>query len=224
MKAIGYIRVSTGSQEEDGHSLEVQRGAIERYCAYKGFDLVDLLVDPGVSAGKPLCTRPKGRLICDAAESGAVQHVVATKLDRVFRNTLDCLDTLAKWEKAGVAVHFIEQDINTDGYMGRFILTLLAAVAEMERGQTSERTRAVTRHLRASGRAYSHTPYGYDRQGAQLVPNEAEQAVLAQMRQMRAEGLSYHRIAARLNEDGIPPKSGAKWHPYSVQKVIGAPV
>src|SRR5208283_5450524 len=69
MKATGYCRVS--SQEQvDGTSLKSQEDQIRAYCAMKGIDLAGVLVDAGVSGGKPLAERPEGSKLTSMVESG----------------------------------------------------------------------------------------------------------------------------------------------------------
>jgi hypothetical protein len=83
--AISYIRVSSEEQADSGLGLEAQRQRITAYCTMKGLHLAETFEDPGVSAGKPLASRPAGsKLLAAAKKSKAV--VVAAKLDRLFRS------------------------------------------------------------------------------------------------------------------------------------------
>ena len=71
MKAIAYIRVSTQEQATEGVSLDAQRAKLNAYAAFRGLDL-DIIVDAGVSAAKPLAKRPGGARLLAAVKSGAV--------------------------------------------------------------------------------------------------------------------------------------------------------
>src|SRR5262249_2680224 len=82
--AISYIRVSSEEQADSGLGLEAQRQRIVAYCQMKGLHLAEVFEDPGISAGKPLASRPAGSQLLAAAKKGNAVVVVA-KLDRLFR-------------------------------------------------------------------------------------------------------------------------------------------
>lgn len=218
--AVGYIRVSTEDQSLGGHSLEAQEAAIRKYCDYRNIELTQIYIDAGVSASIPLGKRPAGKRLCEAITERKASEVVAVKLDRLFRSASDCLVTVEGWDKTGIGFHVLDMEINTTTPQGKLLLTIMAAVAEMERQQARARTKATATHLKDSGQVYGTTPYGSDRAGKKLVPNPVELAVKERMQVMRAS-MSYTKIANQLNEEGIPAKSGGKWHPFSVQKVLG---
>ncbi len=100
------------------------------------------------------------------------------------------------------------------------IFRLLAVLNEFERDQISERTASALRHKKQQRRAYSPTPYGFDRVGDTLVESEQEQAVLQRIRTLQASGCSLERIAAELNQEGIPAKKGGTWCLSSVRSVL----
>jgi hypothetical protein len=82
--AISYIRVSSEEQADSGLGLEAQRQRIAAYCAMKGLHLAEVFEDPGISAGKPLASRPAGgKLLVAAKKRKAV--VVVAKLDRLLQ-------------------------------------------------------------------------------------------------------------------------------------------
>lgn len=219
-RAVAYIRVSTEDQSLGGHSLEAQQAAIENYLGYKGFELAGMYIDPGVSASIPLRDRPEGRKLFQALVEGKASEVVAMKLDRLFRSASDCLVTVEGWDKKGIGFHVLDLQIDTSTMQGKFMLTIMAGVAEMERQQARARTKATAKHLKDSGQVYGTTPYGCNRVGKKLVPNPVELAVKERMKAMRQDGLSYGRIAKQLNEDGVPAKGGGEWHPFTVQKLL----
>jgi len=118
-----------------------------------------------------------------------VCHVVALKLDRLFRNAADALATTEEWREAGISLHLVDMggmSLDTGSSMGRMLLTMLAAFAEFEGNVISERTTAALRHKRAHGRVFNHAPYGYDAVDGRLVPNASEQEGLERMRELRA--------------------------------------
>jgi DNA invertase Pin-like site-specific DNA recombinase len=155
---------------------------------------------------------------------GRVQHVVALKLDRLFRDTEDALFQTRNWDSAGVALHLIDlggQTVSTKSPMGRMMLTVMAGLAELERNLIAERTAVALGHKKAHLQVYGPVPYGFERKGNLLVMLDAEQAVIEQMRIWRDGGISLRQIAALLNEKGVQTKAGGRqWYGSTVQKVL----
>ena len=226
MKAIGYTRCSTNEQADSGLGLDAQSDRIKAYCVMRGIDLADIITDAGVSGGKPLATRDGGlRLLTDLKDKRA-DAVVMLKLDRMFRNAGDCLTTVERWEKTGVALHVVDMGgnaIDTTSAAGRFMLVVLAGAAEMERNLTRERTRSAMAVKRSNGQRIGTVPYGYDLAGdsATLVPNEAEQAVITEIRLWRAAGRTLEQIADELTTRGIATKTGksGRWTHQAVARI-----
>jgi site-specific DNA recombinase len=223
-KAIGYVRVSSEEQSREGVSLDAQEARIRAYAVMRGLDLVALHREEGVSAKMPLKKRPEGsRLVAEMARKQA-KHVIAVKLDRLFRNTADALNQTESWDKAKLALHVIDMggsSIDTASAMGRMFFTMAAAFAEMERNLTSERTKAALSHKKSEGEAYCRlTPLGYDRQGDALVTNVTEMETVRTIRALRDAGQSLQGIANRLNDTGAATKRGGKWHAVTVQSVL----
>ena len=227
MKAIGYIRCSTHEQADSGLGLEAQAERIKAYCSMKGAELLDLITDPGVSAGKPLASREGGHRLLTALRKRKANAVIVLKLDRGFRDVIDCLATVEKWDKAGVALHVVDlggNAIDTTSAAGRFMLVVLAGAAEMERNLTRERTRSAMAVKRANGQRIGAVPYGYDLASDRttLVPNDTEQVVIQEIRELRSQGKKLQEIAEGLTERGIPTKTGKSrnWTHQVVARIL----
>jgi len=219
MKAIGYTRCSTNEQADSGLGLEAQAERIRAYCTMRGSELLDLITDAGVSGGKPLASRDGGERKADG--------VVMLKLDRMFRNAGDCLNTVERWEKSGVALHVVDlggNAIDTTSAAGRFMLVVLAGAAEMERNLTRERTRSAMAVKRGNGQRIGSVPYGSDlaEDGATLIPNDAEQAVITEIRAWRAAGWTLERTADELTARAVPTKTGksGSWTHQAVARTL----
>ena len=230
--AVIYCRVSTEEQAEKGVSLEAQQAQLLAYCELRHLEPVAIVVDAGVSAGKPLSKREGGRAVLAAVRRREVTAVVACKLDRLFRNAIDCLDVTSKWDRAGVALHLVDlggQAVDTSTAMGRFFLTVMAAAAEMERNVTGERTKAALAHIRSQGRRYgSVAPLGHtfeergienDKMKYNVVEDPTEQQAVARARELSADGLSIRKVAAQLDAEGFEPR-GKAWHPTTVARLL----
>jgi DNA invertase Pin-like site-specific DNA recombinase len=154
---------------------------------------------------------------------GQVMHIIALRLDRLFRNAADCLATVENWTKRGYVLHLLDvagNSIDTNSPAGKFMITILAAVAEMERNLIAERIRNVLRWKRRNGKVFGHEPFGFSRDGDNLVPIEAEQRALELILELRARGYSLHKIARTLEARGIPTKRGGRWAAATVRKLL----
>ena len=221
-RAVGYVRVSTQEQADQGVSLEAQAARIRAYADLNGLDLVEVYVDNGVSGGKPIYDREGGRALLDTLKRKEAAHIISVKLDRLFRNTRDCLDNATAWDKAGVGLHIIDmggQSLNTRSATGKFVVTMLAALSELERGLISERTTAALGYMKENLKPYAPTPMGYTREGETLIANAPELATVKRAQALRSDGLSYRGIADTLNAEGAQTKNGGKWYASTVRYV-----
>jgi len=223
-QAIAYIRVSTQEQANEGVSLAAQEERIKAYCTLTGLELVCIIREEGVSGSKHLATRPGGSELASAlAGKSKVKHVVALKLDRLFRDAEDALHQTKEWDNKGVALHLIDmggQAVNTATAMGRYFLTMMAGFAELERSLIAERTATALAHKKANREAYSPTPLGFNREGNALVANEQEQQAVKLIRELRAAGLPLRDIAEKLNAGCVPTKKGGKWYASTVKYIL----
>ena len=224
MKAFGYCRVSSMEQVE-GTSLNVQHQQIEAYAALKGIDLVSVYHDAGISGGTPIAARPEGSKMVEALQDGEAEAVIIVKLDRAFRSALDCLQTIERWQKATIALHIVDlggTSIDTSTTMGKFMLTVLAASAEMERGMIRDRCNSGRRARKLEGKRIGEIPFGYSlgKDGSTLVVSDQEQEAIALALELRSKGYSASGIAAELNHRGIATKKGKIWTHKQVIRLL----
>ena len=210
MKVVGYIRVSTAEQASNGTSLDAQRSQIAGYAMMKGWQLGEVFVEAGVSGSTPLAERPQGARLLAALRKG--DAIITPKLDRMFRNASDALTTLEELKGEGVSLHMIDLggDVTANG-ISKLVFTILSAVAENERDRIRERIRDVKRDLASRG-VFSggRRQFGFDIVSIggekRLVPNKAEQTLLARMREMRAAGKSLREIGAVVGKEATTVK------------------
>jgi DNA invertase Pin-like site-specific DNA recombinase len=219
IKAVAYVRVSTGKQDL---SLDAQEERIRLYCQTYGLELVEVIRERAVTGKLKLNKRPEGQRIAQLTTAG-VCHIVALKLDRLFRNAADALNRVEEWEQAGISLHLVDmggQSINTGSSMGKMMITMLAGFAEFERNMIAERTTAALNYKKARGEVYNHAPYGYRAKDGLLTADATEQAVVARMTALRAARISYNEIANTLNADNVPTKYGSSWHSQTVKNTL----
>ena len=221
--AVLYTRVSTEEQSLNGVSLNDQEEKLLNYCKLAGLDPVHIIREEGVSAAKPLATRPGGQELLQLVKGKQVGHVIALKLDRLFRDAADALNVTKAWDNAGIALHLVDmggQSMNTASAMGRFFLSTMASFAELERNLIAERTTAAMKYKKAHREAYSPTPYGFDREGDNLQPNKEEQKTVKLIKKWRAASWTLTKIAQELTKREIKTKRGGKWYAGTVKYIL----
>lgn len=214
MTAIGYVRVSTEDQAKEGVSLDNQKSKIEAYCQLKDLNLSEIVEDAGISAKN--LKRPGVQRVLKLARRKKVDAAVVYKLDRIFRSTVDALESTRMFDSKGVALHSIEETLDASSAMGRFFFTLTAALAEMERRLIGERTKAALSHKRSRNeKTGGDVPYGYDHTpGGLLTKNNGEQRVIRLIRKLNRHGYSLRKICKKLEREGHKTKrSNTTWHP-----------
>ncbi|MFH0826064.1 MAG: recombinase family protein [Pseudomonadota bacterium] len=224
MKAVGYCRVSSRDQV-DGTSLDAQRNAVTAYAVMRGLDLIEVFTDEAISGGKPLSERPEGAAMCALIEAGEVDCVVITKLDRGFRNVVDCLQTIDMWDAANVGLHIVDlggNSVDTKTTMGRYMITMFAAAAELERGLIRDRCNGGRKVCKAEGKRVGEIPYGYTlgADGKTLVEDSTEQEGLRLIHDLNAQGYSLREIADEMNKRQYAAKKGGKWSFGQVRTVL----
>lgn len=226
MKAAGYIRVSSTDQV-DGTSLENQRDSIIAYAKMRNMELIDTIQDNGISGGMPINKRPEGSRLINKIHSKLIDAVIILKLDRGFRDVVDCLTSVDDWSNYNVSLHIIDlggSAVDTTSPSGRFMLTVFSAVAEMERHTIKERCNAGRKIKKAQGCLTGNLPYGYDvhveGKNKKLVQNEYEMNVVQQIMSLRSKGQTLRAIAQQLNESNVPTKKGRGWSAQQIKNIV----
>ncbi len=197
MKAIGYVRVSTEDQAREGISLDNQESKIRAYADLDGFELLGVIKDEGIS-GKTM-DRLGMNKINIMIEAGEIEAVIVYKLDRLSRKTIDILNTLDAWEKKNIAFHSITDKIDTKTAAGKFLLTILSALAQMERDLISERTIDALAHKKKSGEWCGRIPFGYRIEDNHLIEDEEAMRIIKRAKRMKNAGKSIRDISEALN-------------------------
>ena len=222
-RAFAYVRVSTTEQVREGISLDAQEDRIRTYCKMGHLGLVVVIREEGISAAKPLAARPGGQDLLRALASQQARHVVALKLDRLFRDAADALNQTRAWDRAGIALHLVDmggQTLNTATAMGRVFLTMTAAFAELERNLVSERTQAALLYKKSKRLVYGAIPYGFSRYGDALQVIDLEFGMVRQIQDWHAGGWPLRKIADALNAGRVRTKHERRWHASTVRYIL----
>lgn len=180
-KCYIYTRVSTAAQTE-GYSLEAQTERLRKYADYKEMEVVREYCDAGKS-GKSITGRPEfQRMLQDVSEErDGVAFILVFKLSRFGRNAADVLNSLQFIQDYGVNLVCVEDGIDSSKDSGKLTITVLSAVAEIEREnilvQTMEGRKQKAREGKWNG---GQAPFGYDldSRNSTLVVNEEEAEIV----------------------------------------------
>ncbi len=147
-RLVGYTRVSTPKQAK-GHSIELQKDSIERYCKVFDFDLIKIYKDEGLSAYRD---RPAyERMIQRVFEEEYIDGVIVNDLTRFGRSTIDLLVQVNRLGEAGKKFISIKDNIDISTKNGRLLLTMLSAIADYERETIMERMEAGKERAKMEG-------------------------------------------------------------------------
>jgi DNA invertase Pin-like site-specific DNA recombinase len=216
MKFVTYLRVSTDRQGASGLGLEAQRAAVQAHIAGRG-DLVAECVE--IESGTDNSRPQLQRALTEAKRKGAM--LVIAKLDRLARNVAFVSALL----EAGVDIEAADLP-----HANRFVMHIMAAVAEEEARAISARTKAALQAAKARGVALgARNPAiraGLERGAArslatrQAAADDHAAAVAARIHSMQQQGLSLRAIAERFNSEGVATARGGQWHAATVRNVL----
>ena len=208
MKAIGcylYTRVSTAMQV-DGYSLDAQKDKLRKYADFQGYQIVREYSDAGKS-GKNIDGRPGFMQMMKDIENHAddVSYVLVFKLSRFGRNTADILNSLQLMQDYGVNLICVDDNIDSSKESGKLTISVLSAVAEIERenilAQTMEGRKQKAREGKWNG---GFAPYGYKIVNGILEIAEEEAGVIRQIFDLYlTTPMGATGIASYLNQQGI---------------------
>jgi site-specific DNA recombinase len=216
--AIGYIRVSTEKQANEGVSLEAQEARINAWCAANGYELVQVYVDAGIS-GKKMENRPELLKALSSMKKGMA--LVSYSLSRLARSTKDLIGISELVAKKKGDLVSLSESIDTTTAAGKMMFQMLAVLSEFERNLTAERTSGALQHKKSTGQKYTNqTPYGFEAIEGRLVQVPQEADVVAEIQAARAGGTTLQAIANSLNGRSIQTKTGKSWAPATIHLLL----
>jgi len=219
-EAVAYLRVS-GKGQINGDGFPRQREAIRRYAKAGGVEVIEEYRDEGVSGTKDLDDRDGLSDLMARIRSNGVRVVLVERADRLARDLMVSEIILAEFRR--LCVQVVAADSGTDLSVGdgdptrKLVRQILAAISEFDRSVLVSKVRAArVRKRRATGRCEGRKPYG-------TRPGEADVVALIHKLRRKPRGgkrLSYDAIAARLNADGVPTRTGKAWIEPTVYGIL----
>jgi DNA invertase Pin-like site-specific DNA recombinase len=197
-------------QVNDGVSLDVQERQLQQAAELAGFTDVEFVREEGRS-GKSISGRPALTDALKRLDAGDAQALFVTRIDRLARSTKDFLSVIDRANTNGWRLVMLDLNLDTSSYQGRFVVTIMSALAEMERGIIAARQKDVHEDRRKRG-----IVWGVDMGPKNKTPEDIRQRIISE----RSSGASYRTIADGLNRDAIPTQNGRKWYPTTVKNLI----
>jgi DNA invertase Pin-like site-specific DNA recombinase len=205
--AYCYARVSTQMQVEDGISLDAQERQLRFAAEMAGYEVV-MLREEGRS-GKNIRNRPILRQALEDLDKGKAAALYVTRIDRLARSTQDFLSVIDRSQKNNWRLALLDIGLDTATHQGRFVVTIMAAMAEMERGMISERAKDVHKDRREQDKRW-----GIDLGPKPMIEDDIRDDIV----KMRNAGMSYQAIAKNFNTREIPTSNGGKeWYASTVR-------
>lgn len=206
-KVICYTRVSTGEQVDSGLGLQAQRTRLASECSYRCWSDVEYIEDAGYSA-KSL-HRPGIQRALTMLASGEASTLIAWKLDRLSRSVADFVSLLALAERQSWNLVVLDLGLDLTSPQGKFVASVMASMAELERNLASQRTREALQVKKSQGVKLGR-------------PTQVPAHVRDFITQARAEKYSLAQIADTLTNEGIPTAQGGKrWYPSTISGNFG---
>ena len=193
-----YGRCSADENYDKGSSIETQLSKCVAYGVIKNLT-IDKEITESISGTVQFNSRPLGLELMSDLKRG--DHIICSALDRFSRNTLDLLQTIEKFKKMKVNLHFTEfGEVTGSDAMGSVFLKLLSVFAEFYSKQCSEKQIATKQRLIKENRfTGGKKKFGYDLdQNNYYVPCEKEQQIIREMQLMRKRGKSYQKVAEEI--------------------------
>ncbi|NPV52163.1 MAG: recombinase family protein [Firmicutes bacterium] len=210
-----YARVSSEDQQERG-TIENQVEFATKYCDLHQLNIVAWYKDDGVTGTIPLEQRPEGARLLEDAKAGKFDLLLIYRLDRLGRSARIILNAVYELEQHGVKIRSMTEPFDTGDPNGRFLLTILAGVADLERETILERMwYGANRAARAGKWLGGIVPYGYrvnDEGYLEICEDPlpgldmSEADVIRLIYRLTADqGYSTIKVADYLNALGVPP-------------------
>ncbi len=211
-KAFAYLRVS-GKGQVSGDGFPRQRAAIKAYAKTNGITLAREFADEGVSGAIETTNRPAFAEMVATLHSNGVRTVIVEKLDRLARDLMVQEAALSYFAQHGFTLLSVaEPDLMANDPSRTAFRQMMGVFAQYDKAMIVQKLRGSRMRKKAqTGRCEGRKPFGH---------YEGEEKALERMKALRAEGLGFDRIAAKLNEEGVPTRTAKPWHGVVINRIL----
>lgn len=223
-KCYIYTRVSTAAQTE-GFSLEAQQERLYEYAEYRDLEIAGDYCDAGRS-GKSIKGRPEFQRMMDdiISQKDNISYVLVFKLSRFGRNAADVLKSMQLLTDYGVDLVSVDDSIDSSTQGGRLTLTILSAVAEIERENITDQFMAGRLQKIRDGKwSGGSVPYGYRSVDRELTIDPYEAKIVRKIFDLyMQEDMGATSVAVTLNDEGYLRKEngGADQRPFTYDFIV----
>lgn len=214
MQVVIYARVSSEDQAERG-TIENQLDFARKYCDLHQLNITDWYKDDGITGTITLDERPEGYRLMEDARAKKFDLLLVYRLDRLGRSARIILNAVYELEQYGVKIRSMTEPFDTGDPSGRFLLTILAGVADLERETILERMWAGANRAARDGKWLGGiVPFGYQKEDSYLILSPgtipgfymSEVEVVCMIYRLTVDQhMSTKKIADYLNALGVPP-------------------
>lgn len=210
-----YCRVSTQDQAREGFSLEEQEERLKALCNYKGYEIVDTYIDPGIS-GKNT-NRPEYQRMMSDIKNKRINRIVCMKLDRLTRSIIDLENLVRFLEESDCSLEAAYEEINTSNANGRFFVRMLTILAQLEIERTSERTMIGLDGALKAKHATGRAPLGFIKVDKLLQIDNETAPIIRRIFNDYINGMSACKIANVLSEEKVLNRV---WRSTTIDKIL----
>ena len=210
-----YCRVSTQDQAREGFSLEEQEERLKALCKYKGYEIIDIYIDAGISAKDT--NRPEFQRMMNDVKVKKINRILSLKLDRCTRSIMDLEHLVNFLEENECSLECAYEEINTSNANGRFFVRMLTILAQLEIERTSERTMIGLSGALKSKHYPGKTPLGYKKINKVLYIDDDVAPIIRRIFDEYINGMSACKIADIFTKEKVLNKT---WGSTTIDRIL----
>ena len=226
-KLVGYCRVSTDNQKEEG-TIEIQENSLKKYADKNGYELVKIFEDNGISGGSELENRPGlAELFSYTENNKEIEGVLIFKLDRLARDLYIQEHLIKKLEGLNKKLISIEEPhLDSNDPMRKAFRQFMGIVSELEKAFITMRlSGGRINKAQKGGYAGGAIALGYKTKNKILIIDEKQAEIIRMIFKMkRYKRMGLREIARELNEKGVPTARGGKWYAGTIKYILENPL
>lgn len=211
-QAFAYLRVS-GKAQIGGDGFPRQLAAVRSFAKEHGIKIERVFEERGVSGATDLENRPALSELMEALHSNGVRLVLIEQLNRLARDLMVQETIIGDLRKGGFElISVVEPDLLQNDPTRKLMRQFMGAIAEYEKSMLVIKLRCARQRMKAkTGVCEGRKAFGF---------HPSELKVIERMRELRAAGVSFDGIAAKLNADGVRPRKSERWWDSTVRNVL----